>query len=282
MRWGACEANPVVGVDQPRVESSIVRFLTADEESKLLAAAKEPLRAAIIVAIHTGLRESEQRLLKWEDVNFDRGEIVVRHTKAKKDRVVPLNNTARTALSTIARVPGSPYVFVNRLTGRPFDRFNNHAWRALLRRCEINEFRWHDCRHSFASNLVQKGTPLAVIKELLGHGNVQVTHRYAHLADKNLRSAVRALDGSEASAPIPSRVAGPTAPADPKPLLPLYEVANYLSLDLAAVERIIASGDESPLARLLRRERVELAPGLAYVRRKEFLEGLRHLMGGAA
>jgi integrase len=67
------------------------------------------------------------------------------------------------------------------------------AWSALLERAKVNHFRWHDLRHHFASRLVQAGTPINTVRELLGHGSVSTTLRYAHLSPDQKREAVARL-----------------------------------------------------------------------------------------
>lgn len=193
--------NPVALVKKPRVENEIVRYLDAEEEKRLLAFAPESLRSAILVSIHSGLRDGELTRLTWADVRFEERLIVVRHTKSKKDRTVPMN---RTILDTLQRLPrydlASPYVFTNPKTMTRFDRFNNTVWRAVLKRAGISKFRWHDLRHTFASRLAQGGVPITTIKELMGHASITVTMRYAHLTPGNLRAAVDVLDGQAGKA----------------------------------------------------------------------------------
>ena len=195
------DKNPVRLVKKPRVDNLIVRYLDTEEEEKVLAFTSEPLRSAIIVAIHSGLREGEQLNLMWGDVRFAEGHIVVRNTKSKRDRIVPMSRTLRKVLERLPRVlvKGEvvPYVFTNPETETKFQRFNADGWRAALVNAGIVKFRWHDLRHTFASRLAQAGVPITVIKELMGHSTITVTMRYAHLAPSNLRSAVRALDPVE-------------------------------------------------------------------------------------
>ncbi len=188
------ERNPVSLVDKPRVDNVIVRYLDPEEETRLLAFAPEPLRSAVIVAIHSGLREGEQCRLPWGDVRFGERAIVVRQTKAKRDRVVPMSDTLCRTLQSIPRRLDSPFVFASPRTGSRYDRFNNTLWRAVLERAGIQDFRWHDLRHTFGSRLAQAGVPLLAIKELLGHASITVTMRYAHLSPSNLRDAVGTLD----------------------------------------------------------------------------------------
>jgi integrase len=212
MRRELVDKNPVSLVRKPRLENTIVRYLDPDEEKRLLEKAYEPLRSAILVAIHSGLREEEEAALEWVDVRAAEGILVVRNTKSKRDRVVPMNATLKATLEAVPRHSKSPYVFTNMQSGTRYDRFNNRTWRSLLVRAKVNSFRWHDLRHTFGSRLAQAGRSILEIRELMGHSDVTVTMRYAHLAPNNLREAVFALDrksthnGTHATSPIMAEV----------------------------------------------------------------------------
>ena len=201
MKQELIERNPVHLTKKPRVDNVIVRYLNHSEEENVLAFVEEPLRSAILVAIHSGLREGEQLNLTWADVHFDVGHIVVRNTKSKRDRVVPMSATLRQVLKGVSRVlvkgEPSPFVFTNTATGTKFQRFNADGWRAALRKAGVENFRWHDLRHTFGSRLAQAGVPITVIKELMGHSTVTVTMRYAHLTQGNLQQAVKVLDAGQ-------------------------------------------------------------------------------------
>lgn len=135
--------------------------------------------------------------MMWADVRFGDGHIVIRHTKIKRDRILPMSRTLRQVLERIPRVfvkgKVSPYVFAN-TEGEHFKRFNADGWRAALRNAGVSGFRWHDLRHTFGSRLAEKGVPITVIKELMGHSTITVTMRYAQLTHGNLQQAVKALD----------------------------------------------------------------------------------------
>lgn len=194
MRRELVDKNPVSLVRKPRIENQVVRYLDVEEEKRLLEEAHNPLRSAILVAIHSGLREGEEAALQWVDVRFSEGILVVRKTKSKRDRVLPINATLKGALEGVPRFARGAYVFTNPDTRTRYDRFNNGAWRKLLVRAKIQNFRWHDLRHTFGSRLAQAGRSILEIRDLMGHSDVRVTMRYAHLAPNNLRDAVLALD----------------------------------------------------------------------------------------
>jgi integrase len=209
--------NPVALVKKPKMENEIVRYLDPEEESRLLAFAPEPFRSAILVSIHSGLREGELAALTWNDVRFNEQSIVVRHSKNGSFRVIPMSKTLYRTLEAMPRHVASSYVFTNTNTSGPYGRFNNTVWRATLRRAGIKNFRWHDLRHTFGSRLAQAGEPLLAIRDLMGHKQIQVTMRYAHLAPSNLRTAVLALDRMGAAA---AEMAASAPRSAPRPLEP--------------------------------------------------------------
>ena len=193
------DRNPVELVTKPTINNQIVRFLDNNEELHLLNLAPDHLRQVITVAIHSGLRDEELRNLLWKDVKFPdsgmEGYIEVRNTKGNKDRVVSMNETLCETLGSIPQYDKSPYVFTNPKTMTQYTTgFNNSGWKALLKRACIENFRFHDLRHAFASRLAQAGVSLISIKELMGHQSIQTTVRYAHHAPSDLSKAVKKLD----------------------------------------------------------------------------------------
>ncbi len=195
--------NPVKLVTKPQVSNEIVRYLSDEEEERLLAFAPPHLEPILITAIYTGLRDSELRNLVWADVRFKERKIVVRNTKSKRDRAVDMCNTVFETLEKLPRHIRSPYVFTNPATETMYvNPLNNTAWDHLLIKTGIQKFRFHDLRHTFGSRLAQRGVPLPAIKDLMGHSSITVTMRYAHMAPSDRANAVRLLDQK---------------PAEPKP-----------------------------------------------------------------
>lgn len=187
------ERNPLQLVDKPTSDNTVVRWLDYDEEEKLLKAAPGHLDKAILVAIHSGLRAGEQRDLLWADVRFNENLLVVRHSKNKSFRAVPMSKTLVETLKSIPRTLASPFVFTMR-KDEQYERFNSTSWRKAVRLAGIAPIRWHDLRHTFGSRLAQAGVSLTTIKELMGHKTIQVTMRYAHLSPSNMHEAVKVLD----------------------------------------------------------------------------------------
>ena len=215
-------ANPVRRVERPRIDRTPkVRYLDPAEEKRLRAALIErdnemrearasanrwreareedplpPLRyygdhltPAVLLSVNTGVRRGELLALRWPNVDLKGKQITIEGSTAKsaQTRHVPLNDEAVRVLMRWREQRGEVERVIPVTTG-----FKT-AWAALLRRAKISKFRWHDLRHHFASRLAQAGVPLNTIRELLGHGNMAMTLRYAHLSPDQKREAVAKL-----------------------------------------------------------------------------------------
>ena len=188
--------NPVRGVKQLPEDNNMVRYLNAEEETKLLNACTPNLRPMAICALNTGMRRGEVLGLLWEDVDYDQELIRLRHTKSKRVRYIPINSLLKATLEDLPKLKDCPWVFFNPETKkRWFDQ--NTAWKYTIKRSGLVGLRFHDLRHTFASRLVQMGTPLKAVQELLGHATIHMTMRYAHLAPGDLRRAVDLLVGGQ-------------------------------------------------------------------------------------
>lgn len=148
----------------------------------------------ILISINTGLRQGELFSLKWENINFDRAVLTIDGSDAKsgKTRHIPLNSEALTTLKNWRKQSNSiVYIFSN-TNGERFDNVKK-AWANILEDAGIENFRWHDMRHHFASRLVMAGVDLNTVRELLGHSDLTMTLRYAHLAPEHKANAVEKL-----------------------------------------------------------------------------------------
>ncbi|MNP19667.1 Tyrosine recombinase XerD [compost metagenome] len=152
------------------------------------------LKPMVLVSLNTGMRRGELFDLKWSAVNFDTKTITVAGdtTKTSDTRYIPMNKEVMSALKDWKKQAGkSRYIFPSQGGGRLEDV--KSAWLKLLERAKIDGFRWHDMRHDFASRLVMAGVPLNTVRDLLGHADIKMTLRYAHLAPGTKAAAVELI-----------------------------------------------------------------------------------------
>ena len=233
VEWGVLDRHPLAGLKPLKADKTgRVRFLTADEEaalrkaltdresqlreerirfnSWLVARGKEPLpvrqgdnidhlRPLVLLALNTGLRRGELLGLTWAAVNFGAKilTVVAETAKSGHTRRVPLNAEAFDVISIWHERQDKPASESPVFPGPDGERMKriDSAWRSLVKAARISDFRLHDCRHHFASKMVQAGVDLYTVKELLGHSEITMTERYAHLAPDNLRIAVEKVAG---------------------------------------------------------------------------------------
>ena len=166
------------------------RWLTPAEEQRLLLVAAPHIWPLIAFAIDTGGRRSELLKLDWHNVDLERNQVTFVETKNGDDRSVRLTDRAKHVLTSLDPKPSGP-VFT--YAGRPM-KDNNSSFPAAVRRAGIEDFRFHDLRHTFASRLVQKGIPLYEVMHLTGHKSFAMVQRYAHLAPEYQERAIAALN----------------------------------------------------------------------------------------
>jgi integrase len=152
------------------------------------------LMPMILVSLNTGVRRGELFNMQWSNMHFDTQIITVlgNGTKNSKPRHIPMNSLVVSTLkSWHKQTGGTGYVFPSKNDERMQDV--KTAWGALLKKAQITSFRWHDQRNDFASQLVMRGVPLNTVRDLLGHSDIKMTLRYAHLAPENTANAVELL-----------------------------------------------------------------------------------------
>lgn len=171
-----------------------LRYLSREECQALIVSCDEHLRPLVIMAINTGMRESEIFNLRWDThVDLKHGFILLDRTKNGERREIPINETVRVTLQNVIRRLDIPYVFYNPETRKPYRRVQN-SFKTALRKAGIKDFRFHDLRHTFASHLVMAGVDLTTVSRLLGHKDLTMTLRYAHLSPSHNVKAVDLLD----------------------------------------------------------------------------------------
>ena len=228
--WKVIDTHPLIDVKPLKVDKvGVVRFLSDTEEKRLRNALEirdnkikrervsankwrkergygelpslknagyaDHLTPIVLLSLNTGLRRGEIFNLKWEDINLRSKVLTIQGVSAKSGmtRHLPLNQESFNVIKKWkAQRTSSSLVFPGK-AGKQLTEIKT-AWRPLILDAKIKDFRFHDLRHSFASKLVMKGAPLNTVRELLGHGDLKTTLRYAHLAPDHKADAVALLN----------------------------------------------------------------------------------------
>jgi len=187
--------KPVPRIKPMKMPPGRTRWMNPQQFWKLAALLPQPQRDMAILATFTGLRRGNICGLLWSWVDVARAQIVVPAgvVKSRVPLTVPLVPEALAVIQrrTQARILGNSLVFHRR--GRPVNQPNGHSWFKALAALGIDDFRWHDLRHSWASWHVQAGTTLPVLKEAGGWKTLSMVTRYAHLDTRSLRAAAAAM-----------------------------------------------------------------------------------------
>ncbi|MGC8580008.1 MAG: tyrosine-type recombinase/integrase [bacterium] len=194
--WEWVKDNPFTKVSMEKLPQPRVRYLTPEEFEKLYQACNERLKPIVLLAVNTGMRQDNILSLTWTQIDLSRGVIILEHTKNGERLGLPMNDTVKNLLIELNKVRhiNSPYVFHNSTGNRISATTVQHAFHRVCKKAGIQDFRFHDLRHTFASWLVQGGVDLYRVQRLLGHKTGEMTRRYAHLAPDNLRDGVTILD----------------------------------------------------------------------------------------
>ena len=186
---GKVEINPVKEVALQKEENKRDRYLSADEETRLFKAIPKEYHPLVIVALNTGLRKTEQLSLTWNDIDFQQELIRVKKSKSGKPRYVPMRPVIIETLKTLPRMINNGYVFYGHMKGERLKDIPKE-WESWLKQAKIENFHWHDLRHTFASRLVSAGCSLYAVQEFLGHSSIKVTERYSHFEKGYLKEAI--------------------------------------------------------------------------------------------
>ncbi len=200
--WNYARENPVRFVKFFRESIGRLRYLTREEFDRLYDVAPEHLKPLLLIAVHTGMRQGEMLTLTWPQVDLENGFVSLADTKNATPRKVPLNQTARKTFLELRLRSRSDKVFCDDL-GIPLpSRTVQWQFKRLLEQAKIENFRFHDLRHTCASWLAMANVPILTIKEVLGHKDVRMTLRYAHLSPDQKVDAVHRLDQFVQSKPV--------------------------------------------------------------------------------
>ena len=184
---------PDIKLKRPQYDDERVRWLYKEEMDELIRACPPEIQSLVAFLFFTGARLGEATSLRWRDVVANSAIFSSRKGKAKKikRRSIILSPSMIEAMGE--KGASNDYVFTNSI-GNKWDRSNFYTYfNPVCEELGIEDFHPHDCRHTFASHLVQKGASLGHVAELLGHSSLQMVMRYAHLAPAHLESTVSLL-----------------------------------------------------------------------------------------
>lgn len=196
--WGWVEDSPFRRVSTLKEPRGRIRFLSDEERVVLLNACKkhsEKLYTIVVLALSTGARKNEIMSLTWKQVDLNRGVIILHETKNGERRVLPLAGHAMEQVTALAKVRS---IHTDLLFPSKNDSTKPLSIQSIFQRAVnnagIEDFRFHDLRHSAASYLAMNGASLAEIAEVLGHKTLQMVKRYAHLSEQHTASVVASMN----------------------------------------------------------------------------------------
>jgi integrase len=187
------KTTPMKAVKMMKEDNHKIRYLTADEEARLFKELPEHLKPIVICALQTGLRKSNILQLRWElvDLEFRFIEVLAQQNKGHKIIKIPISDKLLETLESLPR--NSEYVFANPDTGKPY-RDISEGFKNACDRANIENFRFHDLRHTVATRLVEKGIDLRVVQEIMAHSTIVTTQRYMHPTPKRKLEAISVLN----------------------------------------------------------------------------------------
>ena len=193
--WGMYRGD-LPKVKTYKVDDERVRYLTPEELRRLLDACPKWFKPVVKFACLTGLRASELFSLTWDMVNLSQGYITVpaKYSKTKETKRIPLHPKALEVLREVKEYQYKKgidhgYVFTNRM-GKPYSvegQGYKKVFKTACKKAGIEDFRFHDLRHTFASYLVMSGVDFYTVQELMRHSSPRMTRRYAHLSPEHIR-----------------------------------------------------------------------------------------------
>lgn len=200
--WNWIPDNPCRKVRKGKETKGRTRFLTNEERKRLLDACDRAtetpeLKIIVLLAITTGGRRGEISGLRWRDVDLKRRRIIFQETKNGETRAAPLVGPAFEAMkewSKVRPLDDSAFVFSGRTAktrNRPLDF--QRPWMTALKRAELEDFRFHDLRHTAASYLAMHGAGLREIADILGHKTLAMVQRYSHLTQDHKAQVVERM-----------------------------------------------------------------------------------------
>lgn len=203
--WGYINENPLKKIKPPKLTKSIPAFISKEDLQSILDKSKtRVLKELFTIGFYSGMRLGEIVNLVWDCVDFERRVIIVKNingftTKNKKERTIPMSSVLYKLLMDRfcqeKHVKNLEFVFYRVRGIKINENYVSKQFKKAVREIGLSErIHFHTLRHSFASNLVQRGASIYVVKELLGHESISTTQIYSHLQQKNLEVAIALLE----------------------------------------------------------------------------------------
>lgn len=199
-QWEWLETHPLSKIKKRPEPRGRVRYLSDEERERLLKACRgsgsQFLYPVVILALSTGARQGEILNIRYRDVDLTRKAIILHDTKNKERRVLPLAGHALALMQECMKGgEGAPDGFVFHSQGNPVKPFLIRLpWEQAVAKAQLQDFRFHDLRHSAASYLAMNGASLTEIAEVLGHKTLQMVKRYAHLSEAHVHGVVAKMN----------------------------------------------------------------------------------------
>ena len=197
VQWDVVSSNPAARIPLFREDNNKERYMTEEEQARLLHVLKTDKSRTICLLIFfllsSGARLNEALKATWEDIDEDTRvwRISATNSKSKRIRSIPLNQTALQVLAELKKGSKQGHLFINPRTGERYVN-PNKTWVRLRSEAGLPELRLHDLRHQFASYLINAGESLYTVQRILGHSDPSVTARYSHLSSTSLQKAANA------------------------------------------------------------------------------------------
>lgn len=201
--WGWLEDSPMRKVTKPKESRGRVRFLSDDERMRLLKICKESsnpyLYVVVVLALSTGMRQGEIMGLTWDVVDLNQGRAILHETKNGERRAVAITGHALELIKELSKVrridSNSLFPSKENALQKPQKTMDLRSpWEAAVKKAKLQDFKFHDLRHSAASYLAMNGASLAEIAEVLGHKTLQMVKRYAHLSEGHTARVVASMN----------------------------------------------------------------------------------------
>ncbi len=193
-QWDMVLGNPASRIPMFPEDNQVERYMNDEQLAKLLEVLKtDPCRSVCLIAMFllaTGCRYAEVTSARWSEVDKDKRifRVAAKNSKSKRMRPVPLNDTAIDVLNQLDTEGTYEHLFINKKTKKPYVNIAK-VWEKLRSKAGLPHLRLHDLRHQAASNLINTGSSLYVVQQILGHSDPSVTQRYSHLSVKTLNDA---------------------------------------------------------------------------------------------